>query len=853
MANEKFITDDQDRIIFNKKITRRKFLKGSAAAAAITGAALATSGAGGTVLKALAKDDGRAAKAATEEKIYGHTCRGNCMNTCYLNVHVRDGKIVRTSMRELPDPENNRACLKGLTHTHQVYREGRLRYPMKRAGERGEGKWEQITWDEAISTVCAKWKELHQKYGPSSIASWSLTGTYGSVNGSGGAGGRLRHLLGMTYVATAIDLNLIYGSMYCLGVGSNWTANAHTDMVNAKTIIVWGANPTESQMQTWHFVADAIQHNGAKLICIDPTYNTTAAKSHMWVPIRPGTDGFLANAMSKYLIDSDLADLAFLKKSTVAPFLLKEDGLYLRLSDTRPLAEGETDTFMVLDAKGEVRPVAEVEDPSLHGSVQQDGIKASTVYDQLIERFSEYTLERAEEICQIPVATIKEVAEIYAKNGPATLYQGFGIDRWLNGFAAHFSIITLAMIAGQLGKPGASAGYIMYPGYEWLNNAFATMIPNRLEPAGPTINVMLLPDAVASGKWEGKDLPIKSLYIHNNNPLNSIGNRNKTLHDVFDNMEMIVVVDNHMSDTARYADIILPTTSWFETWDIYGTICVQPYTELCEKAIEPLYESKSDFHISKLLAEGMGFPEAFGDMTELDYLKGVILPPDQQPAPRKTVRGKTLTPVTFERLVKEGGAVAFTDPFGIHGAGGVFPTATGRAQMYLESLSGAVPFTQYQGEGDLSVNKWPHFEPPYEAWPVSVGGYEKNPLADKYPLAYYQEHTRWRVHSTWSHTTILRELDPEPVVKISHADAAARNIRTGDIVKVFNDRGYCVVKAVITGAQRPGQVNIPKGWHDDQFIEGHYQDLTNNTLNPVLANLGYFDVLVEVELYKKES
>lgn len=172
-----------------------------------------------------------------------------------------------------------------------------------------------------------------------------------------------------------------------------------------------------------------------------------------------------------------------------------------------------------------------------------------------------------------------------------------------------------------------------------------------------------------------------------------------------------------------------------------------------------------------------------------------------------------------------------------NGEGGVFPTPTGRAQFYQEN---PVPQMDFGQQIDVEKERLPHWEPPYEAW-------SENPLAKKYPLIYTSERPKWKVHTQWGRVPWILELNPEPIANIHPKDAEARKIKTGDMVKIYNDRGHVVLKAVINNGIRPGMVVLPKGWELDQFKDGHYQDLTSRVSNDACINNCYFDTLVEVE------
>ena len=831
------------KAIQGKAVSRRGFLKTTAATIGAAGTVGALGSAGATVTAIAAET----ADSSTEQ-VFCQTCRGNCMNGCAIDVFVRDGRVVRTAAHNYPYPEYNRICLKGLSHVDSIYSENRIKYPMRRVEgtARGDGQWERISWEEALDEVITKWKAYREEYGPHSILQFANPGAYSVVNGgiSSSTVYRFDYLMAPTIMNSGFDRNLIYVTSHAFGSGNLWNCNQHADMLNSNVIVIWGANLPESQIQSWHFIADAMEQHGAKLIVVNPTFDAAAAHADLWIRPRPGTDGFLANAMSRYLIENGMADLVFLRDKTVAPFLLKADGRYMRVSDFAELAEGEADDYYVIDEDGVAKPLRQAANPQLEGEAEVDGVAASTVWSQLLTRFAPYTLDAAEEICQVPATTIKQFATMYATQGPSWMYQGFGCDRWRNGFATILSICTLAMVAGQSGKPGACCGYAMFPGTEWRNYYAPYMAAAMPTAAALNVNGLQIADIIAKGTFQGEPLTIKSAFFEAANPLNCVGNREHLLEGLL-KLDFLLAIEIRMTDTARYCDLILPACHWFEEEDLFGTTAVHPFAQLCEKAIDPLFESRPDWDIFKDIVEGVAFPGAYMDKDADAFVAENVQMAVQQPF---AFDGK---PITYERLQEEK-VCTYLDPYGVYAADGYYVTDTGRAQMYLEHIT-PYPYFDYTeyGEPDIEAYRWPHFEPPKEAWTETIAGYEKTALSAKYPLVYFQEHQRYRTHSEFSHLPILKEIDPEPLLHINEADAAARGLGNGDVARVFNDRGECVVKVCIDNGQRPGQVNIPKGWHIDQFIRGHWQNLTGNEINPVEFNTGCFDILVEVEPYKE--
>lgn len=812
-------------------LSRRGFLKTTVAAA---GAAVALGG-----LAERGKANADESQTPINERVFSGACRGNCCGGCALDLTVRDGHLVSTYFHELPEPEyNHRICLRGLSHVQRVYSKDRLKFPLRRVEgtERGAGEWERVSWEEAIDEICTKWKGYRDEYGPQSLLAKIDGGNFASVHG--GTGGSLFiNAMEAAGINGAVDNILINASVDALGMSESWNMNELSDIANAKTIIAWGADVADSYLQAWRFFADA-KENGAKLIVIDPIFTTLASKADIYVPIRPGSDAALAMAMIKLCMDEALIDVDFVRNSTVAPLLVKGDGSYLRGSDVgiQPVSLGVDektgkekfdDVLMVWDEEQDsLCPVSQAVQPRIEGSFVVDGIAVTCAYQLLKERVAEWTPEKAQEITDVPADTIREITRIYARETPATIFPGYGIDHYTNGEYSMFSIVTLAMVTGNLGKSGATCGLVMP-----LETLWANQIPRFLAGTKSWGNILAfdLADVLKSKNYLGRDITIKSMLISHGNWFSNRVSRTEVLEEIIPNIEFIVAIGLDMTDSTRYADIVLPAAHWFEVNDLFGAYSPQPYLMLQEQAIEPAFECKPDFEIQKLLLKGMGVGEPYWDLSEEDFMRMLL---DGDAAKAKGI--------TLERLRKEKVIRLFPDSPQVHAKGGVFPTATGRAQFYLET-----PHTlfDYGQEWDYEKAHLPvRFEPPSEAW-------SENPLYEKYPLSVIQQHAKWRTHTQWSHVPWLKELDPEPVAKVNPNDATARGIKDGDLIRVFNDRGHVVLRAVYSAGIRPGVIDIPKGWQEDQFVEGHYQTLTSKVTSPVYVNSPFYDVLVEMEKY----
>ncbi|MBP3701498.1 MAG: molybdopterin-dependent oxidoreductase, partial [Lachnospiraceae bacterium] len=380
---------------FFKPISRRTFLTGSAAAmAALAITACADTGeteeqtTAAPALETTPTETQPSVEPVTPpaEEIYYGSCRANCFGGCRMKIKVRDGRVVASTMGEMPDPRYNRICAKGLSHVTRIYDPERLKAPMKRVGERGSGQWEQITWDEAIKEITDSWKKIQAESGDEAVAFMNVSGNFGSI--SSGAAGRLKAMMGGSTIGPCVDANLFTATMKAFMIADNYNGSELVDLLNAKTIMIWGSNPCDAQIQNWKFIRQA-QKAGAKIICVDPNYTTTAARSDIWVPIKPGADGLLALAMCNIVIEKGWIDEEYLKFKSVAPFLVKEsDGKYLRTSDLRALEEGETDAILVWDEETkELANSATATKPALTGAYYFPEVGGTTTaYELLLER-----------------------------------------------------------------------------------------------------------------------------------------------------------------------------------------------------------------------------------------------------------------------------------------------------------------------------------------------------------------------------------------------------------------------------------------------------------------------------------
>lgn len=826
-----------------KSFGRRKFLQGSAV---LLGAAATTSLVGCNSNGALEEGGSEAEEG---ERVFRGSCRGNCGSVCSLNVTVREGKVVKTTpvLHEGGHPSDNRGCVRSYTHLQRIYAENRLKYPMRRkeGTARGAGEWEQITWDEAINEIATKWQSYIDEFGPRSI----------SFNPGNGASGlfydyvvRLESALHATHVFYPCDQAVGFIHPQAFGYTPYYSGFDPKLMMESKKLFFWGTNATGAKQHSYSYITDAVR-NGMKTICVDTQFSATAAKSDEYHIVRPGTDAPVVMAMINIVAEEGLIDIPAIQTGTVGPFLVVEaENRYLRMSDlgVEPIEIEDPytgqpmpyDAIAVCAEDGTIGSVDEIENPVISGTYDAGGIQVTTAYDLLLKRCAEWTPERASVVANIPVESIYHLAHEFA-DGPTCIQEGSSMDHYSNGGAIYHALTALVMITGNFGKPGA--GWVGPTNLSLgVTNAARQVAEGGAESLAiwetgeSTLRIFSprLLETVRTGKYGDIDVPCKSMYIYANNFVRCYPSVESWM-EVFDGMEFIVVADCRYTETVQYADLVLPTTHYFEQVEV--NVSSTPYTLLSEQGIEPAFESKCDKDIVDLIAEAMGIGDAV-TMSIEDY---VNLSLDTE-----TARGWG---ITWESLQEKKAIYSSTDNY-VLGGGSSLLTATGRAQFYFADFK---PITDYgcvaSGEFDALAECLPNWYPPLEAWPETVDVYEKHPLAEKYPIVMYTRRSRLKCHTQFTHCEWLLEVWPEPFIYMSVEDAEARGIATEDAVKVYNDRGYMVCKAVVTPGLKPGQICQDHGWTREQFIDGCISDLLGLYSHPVYSHAVWFDTLCQIE------
>jgi len=824
----------------SKGINRRSFLKlsGSVAAAAAIPQVL-------TACSPSGKDDSKKSENAVGtaqpeyDKIGRCTCAPNCVGSCGINAFVKDDTIIKVEPADFPDTNYNRICLCGISNAMQrVYSPDRVKYPMKRVEgtERGAGEWERISWEEAIDLIHEKMTTNIEKYGSTSNSWITMVGNYGIVPQCFSA------MMANTYDGTQWTNFGIMGDLGCnMGwiptMGIQQDAADWKDMLGSKSIIMFGCNYAETNKQEMHFVFDA-QEAGAKVIVVDPRCSRTAAKVDWWIPIRPGTDAALMLGMMKWIIDNDKIDKDYIRSTTNGAFLVDKSTKKLVMSNGKYLVWDEKANKAVevaalddslkpiypsVTVSGDVPKECEVpETAAITGTytVKVDGadIEVSPAFQSIVDSVQDYTPEYASSICEVPADDIVKLAKIYAEETPSKIQISQGTNRYWNGHLPTRAAIQMAAITGNVGK--------QYANVNWAGGGLMRILfsvtgtsPYEGHKATPQPGTQWM-SLVA----KQEPYPVKLIWFNNYGWGTQSPEGNKLLHETLPQLDFVITSEQIMNSGAELSDLVLPISSYYEEPFEVITSWSNFYVQARKQVISQMYESKTDFQVGQMLAEKFGIL----DKTDWKY--------DIEEWHRKfTIEGNIapeFNTIDFDELKEKQVVRAnFPDPY-IPFTSKRFMTPSGKLEIYTESL---IEF----GE-EVAV----HYEP------IESNRTEK---AATYPLTFMNARTVFTTHGQHVNLPWIREVVSEPWIEISTKDAGDRGIESGDVVRIFNDRGEYKVKALVTEEIKPGCVNQRQGWWPKDFVDStHYRDLLQMDLNPAQdaifeTNFAPYDNLVQIE------
>ena len=682
-------------------------------------------------------------------------CPHDCPDTCALLVTVEDG--VATEVRGDPDHPSTAGvlCTKVSRYTERTYHKDRLLHPMKRIGAKGEGKFVRISWDEALTTIAARLGEIAAR-DPQAILPYSYAGTMGLVQ-SESMSMRFFNRIG----ASLLDRTICAAAG---GTGYKYTIGARigTDLEqfqNAKLIVIWGGNPIASNLHLWMRI-QAAKRQGAKLIAIDPYRSLTAEKCHQHIGLLPGTDAALALGMMHVLIADNLLDHAYIAGHTLG-------------------------------------------------------------FDRLKERALEWPPERVAEVCGISAAEVIQLARDYGSAALAgegvAIRVNYGLQRVRGGGMAVRNIACLPALVGAWRN--AAGGVQLSTSDSFPKNLHALQRPDLLKHHKGrlrTINMSTIGDDLLRETSAHFGSKIEAIIVYNANPV-AVAPQSGTVAQGFARDDLFTVVLEHFqTDTADYADIILPATTQLEHADVhssYGHL----YMLANNPAIAPMGEAKPNTEIFRLLAAQLGFDDDCFNETD-----------DAIAAQAFDRRNERAVHFDWDAL-KQKGWQKLNAPDAPFAEGG-FPTPSGKCEFFSASM-----LTD-------GLDPLPTYIPPYE----SVAS---NPvLAAKYPLAMISPPARNFLNSSFVNVQSLRDTEGEPHLDMHPADALQRGISTGDTVRIYNDRGTFIARVRVTDKARVGLVVGLSIWWKKFAPDGkNANEVTSQRLTDMGRAPTFYDVLVEVE------
>jgi anaerobic selenocysteine-containing dehydrogenase len=662
-------------------------------------------------------------------------CALDCPDACALLVRIENGRASRIEGDPSHPITRGFLCAKVTRYLERNYHPDRLARPLRRIGAKGQGRFEPVSWDEALDTIAARLLETAARFGPESVLPYSYGGTLGFLEGSG-MDRRFFHRLG----ASRLDRTI------CASAGAeamnrtlgNRIGTPTEDFAHARLIIAWGANIHATNVHIWPFIVQA-RRNGARLVVIDPVVTRTASLADLHLAPYPGSDLALALGLMHVIFAEGLADRHYLDVHT-------------------------------------------------SNSASLEALAA------------QYPPARASFLTGIPAAQIVALAREYAAARPAAIRLNYGVQRSERGGAAVRAILMLPAIAGHWRSPGGGAQ---------LSTSGAFQV-NRLALERPDLQYIALgrEARILNMSRLGRiltsplDPPVKALVVYNSNPAAIAPASARVAQGLARQDLFTVVLDHFHTDTAGYADFILPATTFLEHTDLYFAYG-HYWIQLARPALPPYAESRPNSEIFRALARRMGFTDPCFDDSPEDIIRQTL-----------ASGHPFLEDVSLERLDHEH-AIRLNVPRLPFADG--FMTPDGRCDLDASSLD---------------------YTPPVE----SRLGAEASPA---FPLELVSSKNHNSLNSTFG---FKPETDAETaLLEIHPVDAAARSIADGAKVEMFNARGRITLTARVAATVRPGVVRAPMvRWAKSSPERHNVNILISDRLTDIGGGPAFYNCLVEV-------
>jgi anaerobic selenocysteine-containing dehydrogenase len=667
-------------------------------------------------------------------------CALDCPDCCSLLVTVDNGHA--TKLRGDPAHPVTRGflCGKVAQYLEREYSPQRLLYPQRRTGPKGEGRFERISWDDALDTIAGRLRAVAEEFGPEAILPYSYAGTMGLLNGEG-MDRRFFHRLGASQLGRTICSSAGEAGM-TQALGLRYGTEPE-QFRHSRLILAWGANILGTNVHLWPFIMEA-RRNGAKFYTIDPRRNRTGAASDKHYFIHPGSDTALALAIMHVIVEENLHDADYVSQYT--------SGL--------------------------------------------DGLR---------QRVREWTPQRAAELTGIAAEEIAGLAREYATTRPAVIRLNLGLQRSERGAMAVRTIALLPALVGAWKDVGGGLQLSTSQTFQLNRDGLerADLQEKALGRPARIVNMVQLGEALT----RLSNPPVKAMVVYNSNPAAIAPNQNAVLAGLRRDDLFTVVLEQFRNDTADYADILLPATTFLEHTDLYYSYG-HHYLQLARPALPAPGEARSNVEVFRALATRLGFDDpCFGDSDD-DMIRTLL------DSPHPFVNGITLEELDREHSVR----LRLPEPFQPFFAGG-FGTADGRCHFHAETLHYTPPVESRHGDGELRA---------------------------KYPLEMISPKNDDSMNSTFGHRAAVDR--QTAALHIAASDAARRSIADADQVRMWNGRGSCVLTARVDDSVRPGVVSAPAVRWGKRAPDGRNANaLTSERLTDAGGGATFYSCLVEVE------
>ncbi len=634
-------------------------------------------------------------------------------------------------------------CAKVTKYLEREYHPERLLYPLRRAGAKGEGRFERVSWDDALDEIAAKLLAISHREGPEAILPYSYAGTMGMLNGSG-MDRRFFHRLGASRLDRTI-CSAAGGAALTASQGIKLGTEPE-QFAQSKLIIAWGANILGTNVHLWPWIVEA-RRNGARFYVIDPVKNRTGKTADRHFAINPGSDLALALGLMHVILRDGLHDADYISNHAAG-------------------------------------------------------------FEELTRLACGYSPARVAGLTGIAAPDIETLAREYALTRPAAIRLNYGVQRSERGGSAVRAIAALPVLTGSWREIGGGLQLTTSGAFEFNRAALERPDLQLASPNGREsrlVNMAQLGHALC----EMSHPKIHGLIVYNSNPAAIAPHQSKVLGGLLRQDLFTVVLEQFQTDTADYADFLLPVTTFLEHADLYLAYG-HYYVQLARPALAPPGEVKSNVEIFRLLAKRLGFKDPCFEDSEDDMIRAAL------DSNSDYLRGITLDRLDKEQFVrlKVGPPHQPCLPF----ANGGFRTASGKFEFGAATLAYTPPVESRFGSPDL---------------------------AQRYPLELVSGKNDDSMNSTFGHRD---EVDTQTAALSIHPiDAEPRGIVDGMLVRAANDRGSCFFRARLSSDIPPGVLRARSvRWNKRSVAGMGINRLTSERLTDIGGGPTFYSCLVQV-------